>query len=95
MTHTFVFVGSGHSDPDINLLLENQNFGFPSQLPHYFLSATGFEPDRKLSLRENRNLKVLEYDPVDENHTGLVTELQSLNDRVEAERFAMSKSAAW
>jgi len=95
LTHTFIFLGSGHSDPDVNLLLENQNFGFPSQVPHYFLASSGFEPDRRLSLRENRNLKVLEYDPLDELHAGLVHELRSLNERVEAERFEITRLASW
>ncbi|WP_336969705.1 SIR2 family protein [Brevundimonas aurantiaca] len=95
LTHTFVFLGSGYSDPDVNLLLENQNFGFPSQVPHYFLSSNGFEPDRKTSLRENRNLKVLEYDPIDEFHSGLVEELKSLNEKVEAERFEITKAVSW
>ncbi|WP_343713357.1 SIR2 family protein [Inquilinus sp.] len=95
LTHTFLFIGSGHSDPDINLLLENQNFGFPTQVPHYFLTSAGFGEDRKASLRENRNLKVLEYDPVDDLHSGLISELKALNEKVEAERFSISKSTSW
>lgn len=95
LTHTFVFIGSGYSDPDINLLLENQNFGFPSQVPHYFLAAKKIDEDRKSSLRDNRNLKVLEYDPMDDVHSGLVTELDSLNQLVEAEKFSISKATAW
>lgn len=95
LTHTFVFLGSGFSDPDINLLLENQNFGFPSQVPHYFISGKDLGVDRRQSLRENRNLKVLEYDPIDVNHTGLVNELKLLNGLVEAARFAISQNASW
>jgi hypothetical protein len=95
LTHTFVFVGSGYSDPDVNLLLENQNFGFPSQVPHYFLTSSGFGSDRKISLRENRNLKVLEYDPINEMHIGLVDSLKILNQRLESEIFDISKSASW
>lgn len=95
LTNTFLFVGSGHADPDINLLLENQNFGFPAQSPHYFLAGSGFELDRKDSLRKNRNLKVLEYDPVDEFHVGLVADLKALNERVETERFDIAKAVSW
>lgn len=95
LSHTFVFIGSGYSDPDINLLLENQNFGFPAQTPHYFLTANGFENDRKASLRENRNLKVLEYDPRDDAHSGLVHELVALNERVYSERFVIARETAW
>lgn len=95
LTHTFLFIGSGYSDPDINLLLENQNFGFPSQSPHYFLAGGSYGPDLKLSLRENRNVKVLDYDPADEFHSGLVPELKALNALVEAERFEMAKAVSW
>jgi hypothetical protein len=95
LTHTFVFIGSGYSDPDVNLLLENQNFGFPSQQPHYLLGGVGYGNDRKTSLRDNRNIKVLEYDPMDDFHSGLVPELQALNALVESERFELSQSAAW
>lgn len=95
LTHTFVFLGSGYSDPDINLLLENQKFGFPSQMPHYFITSNGFGADRKASLRENRNLKILEYDPIDGNHSGLVEELKNLNERVEAERYEITKFTSW
>ncbi len=95
LTHTFVFLGSGYSDPDVNLLLENQNFSFPAQAPHYFLAGTPFEMDRKTSLRQNRNLKVLEYDPVDDLHSGLVAELKALNERVEGERFDIAQRVSW
>lgn len=95
LTHTFVFIGSGYSDPDINLLLENQNFGFPTQSPHYFLTKQQFNEDRKRSLRENRSLKVIEYDALDESHSGLVGELTKLNELVDTERFALTKSTGW
>jgi hypothetical protein len=95
LTHTMIFIGSGYSDPDINLLLENQNFGFPSQAPHYILAANNVGEDRKASLKENRNLKVLEYDPVDSLHSGLIDEICSLATKVEAERFEMSRLTSW
>lgn len=95
LTHTFIFIGCGVSDPDVNLILENQNFGFPVQNPHYFLTAHNFGEDRKHSLRENRNLKVLEYDPIDLDHSRLVTELKTLNDLVETERFGLIRTTNW
>ena len=95
LTHTFLFIGSGYTDPDVNLLLENQNFGFPSSTPHYFLSSSGLGHERKASLRDNRNLKVLEYEPVDSDHSGLVREIEVLNEKVESERFEIAQSIAW
>lgn len=95
LTHTFLFLGCGISDPDVNLLLENQNFRYQEQAPHYFVTSAGFSKDRQTSLRENRNLKVLEYDPVDAVHSGLVEELKVLNVAVEAERFDLAATTNW
>ncbi|MDN3622715.1 SIR2 family protein [Methylobacterium isbiliense] len=95
LTHTFLFIGSGYSDPDINLLLENQNFGFPSQLPHYFLSGNPMHVDRRASLRDNRNIKVLEYDRIDDAPTGLVAELIQLNSILEPEIEKMGTTNTW
>lgn len=95
LTHTFIFLGCGITDPDLNLLLENQNFRYQEQAPHFFVTSQGFNSDRKSSLRENRNLKVLEYDPIDEQHSGLVKELEILNTAVESERYELTKSSNW
>lgn len=95
LTHTFIFLGCGISDPDVNLLLENQNFRYQEQAPHFFVTSHGFNQDRKRSLRENRNLKVLEYDPLDNDHSGLVKELENLNRAVESERYELTKSSNW
>lgn len=95
LTHTFLFVGSGHNDPDVNLILENQNFSYPTQYPHYFLASSPFSADRKNSLRENRNLKILEYEKVDDNHSGLVAELGVLNEKVESMRYDIAAAASW
>jgi len=95
LSHTFIFLGCGVADPDVALLLENQNFNFPSQSPHYFVTARHFNADMRVSLRKNRNLKVLEYDPLDDGHSGLVEELKALNDLVEAQRFEIANFASW
>ncbi len=95
LTNTFLFIGCGYSDPDVNLLLENQNFNYPSSLPHYFLSGSEIGEDRKLSLRKNRNIKVIEYDPVDDLHTGILYELEALIEQVEARRFDLAGNASW
>lgn len=95
MTNTFLFIGAGISDPDVNLILENQNFGFPSTSPHYFLSGSDLNEDLKDSLRKNRNIKVISYDKLDENHSGLVTEIKSLAGLVDDVREDMGQRASW
>lgn len=95
LTHSLIFVVTGYSDPDVNLILENQNFNFPSNQPHYFLTSENQTDDLKASLRKNRNLKMVEYDPVDQNHSGLVAELDALAELVEFERQHLTQSVNW
>lgn len=95
LTHSFVFIGAGYSDPDVNLLLENQAFNFPTSHPHYFLTGAHSNADLKKSLRSNRNLKVLEYDPVDDSHTGLLPEVLALSTLVEEARQQLSTTTNW
>lgn len=95
LTHTFIFIGCGYTDPDINLLLENQNFSYPTNSPHYFLSGDNLHEDRRQSLRENRNIKILNYEPRDNLHSGLIQELDKLNELVETTRYELAKSTNW
>ncbi|WP_294926143.1 SIR2 family protein [uncultured Paracoccus sp.] len=77
LSHTFLILGCGISDPDITLLLENQRFNFPNSRPHYFVTSSKMPDDLKRSLRKNRNLKCLTYDPR-ENHSTLLQSLKNL-----------------
>jgi SIR2-like domain len=96
MTHTFLFLGAGTRDPDINLVLENQNFTYSRSHPHYFLAPTGsMHQDLKNSLRSNRNLEVVEYDRINDNHFGFVQAITTLLELVEVEREALAKTLEW
>ena len=95
MTNTFLFIGAGINDPDVNLILENQNFQFSASSPHYFLTGSDLSNDLKESLRKNRNLKVISYDPTDENHTGLVEELKILSILVDEKRQYLGSTGIW
>lgn len=95
MTHTFLFLGAGYSDPDINLVLENQNFTYNSMQPHYFLNAKGLHIQLKNSLRQNRNLEIIEYDKQDDKHTGFVVAISELLARVEEARQTIAQSLEW
>lgn len=95
MTHTFLFLGAGTSDPDINLILENQNFTYVRSHPHYFLATTGMHDDLKNSLRMNRNLEVIEYDPLDDRYSGFGPALNELLQQVEDERQNLADSLEW
>jgi hypothetical protein len=95
MTHTFLFVGAGYRDPDINLVLENQNFTYSEAHPHYFLAAAGLHDDMKRSLRANRNLQVIEYEKLDDDHSGFPQAIEKLLELVEMEREELSRSLDW
>jgi hypothetical protein len=97
MTHTFLFIGCGTSDPDIALLLENQAFGQNADvdIPHYFLSASGMNSDLRNSLLINRGLKVVDFEPQDELYTGLSDEINKLVTLVENAREKLVDSQNW
>jgi hypothetical protein len=62
MTKTFLFVGCGLQDPDMELLLENVSLSFPEAPRHYFIKQ--FNDDSKHweeSIGDMRNLKFLYY----------------------------------
>lgn len=95
MSNTFLFLGAGTQDPDINLVLENYNFTYSKSHPHYFLSASDLHTDLKNSLRSNRNLQVIEYDKVDLTYSGLPKALEELLGLVDEARQELSKSSEW
>ena len=95
MTHTFLFLGAGYRDPDINLVLENQNFTYSESHPHYYLTETGMHEDLKSSLRKNRNLQVIEFDPIDDNYSGFRQALEDLLQQVEGKRQDLANTLDW
>ena len=96
LTNTFVFVGCGLSDPDIQLTLENANFSFPNCKPHYFITASGtISNEVAKSLLTNRNIKVLTYDNTDGTHGELLNDLKQLVPLVEGKRQEYSLKATW
>lgn len=96
LTNTFVFVGCGLSDPDIQLTHENANFSFPNCKPHYFITASGtISNEVAKSLLTNRNIKVLTYNNTDGTHRELLNDLKQLVPLVEEKRQEYSLKATW
>ena len=77
LSHTFLIIGCGVSDPDLSLLLENHRFNFPNSRPHYLVTSSKISSDMISSLRSNRNLKCLTYNPKD-HHAELLESLKIL-----------------
>ena len=96
LTHTFIFLGCGINDPDIQLTLENQNFIYPSCRPHYFVTAQNtYEPEIESVLFHNRNLELLTYENQDGTHSNLLIALQQLKQRVEDMRTRIMNNQSW
>ena len=94
-THTFIFIGCGFSDPDIQLVLENYSFVFPGSPCHYFItSKDGINTEYKRIVKENRNLEIITYDSKD-NHRELHDALEELVPMVEDERTRIAKEMDW
>jgi hypothetical protein len=96
LTHTFVFLGCGIDDPDIQLTLENANFLYEGCPPHYFVTANGTITDSmKKILLVNRNLEVITYENVSGNHSELLEGLKDLGRLVDERRVEISATSTW
>lgn len=96
LTHTFVFLGCGMSDPDIQLALENMNFSFPGCRPHYMVIPDGSLSIDELScIAENRNLEFLKYENPDGTHLQLLEDLINLRNEVENKRKEIADRTSW
>ncbi len=96
LTHTFVFLGCGISDPDIQLVLENLNFSFPGCRPHYMvLSENSLSKDELDCISNNRNIEFLTYANPDGTHSELSSNLIKLEALVSEKRIELAGSTSW
>ncbi len=96
LTHTFVFLGCGVNDPDIQLVLENANFVYDYCMPHYFVSPKdSMKEGVREAIERNRNLKFLTYDNIDGTHKELLDSIEILRKKIETKREEISDSCTW
>ncbi len=96
LTHTFIFLGCGITDPDIQLVLENSNFSFPGCRPHYMVTAQdSIAIDVMNCLSQNRNLEFLTYENVDGTHSQLLENLKTLDTLVANTRQQIADTTSW
>ncbi len=96
LTHTFVFLGCGLSDPDIQLVLENLNFSFPGCRPHYMvIPSNNLSNDELDCIANNRNLEFLTYENSDGTHSELLDSLTELDKHVEEKRQEIAGLISW
>lgn len=96
LTHTFIFIGCGIKDPDIQLTLENMNFSFPNCKPHYFITEEGSMKHEVIqSIYRNRNIKIITYENKDGKHEELLKGLRELSICVDNKRKELAERATW
>ena len=93
VTHTFLFVGCGLSDPDMKLFLEKSAQAHPEAAPHY-ITLPKIHGDLALSIRRNLNLKVLPYNKKD-GHKELRDSLVDLVALVDEKRGDLAATQRW
>lgn len=94
ITHTFIFLGCGLSDPDIRLVLENHAHMHPHSRPHYMVMPRGMHLDIQESVKANLNLKIISYDPSN-GHKDLTDSLGELVSQVETRRQQFAATMNW
>jgi hypothetical protein len=95
MTHTFLFLGCGVSDPDVALLLEDAFFRHPLSRSHILVIPRGvLHPDVIRIVEETMNLKVILYGATN-NHAELTDSIEELGNLVETCRDELKVSGNW
>lgn len=95
LTHTFLFIGAGIADPDVQMMLERMAQMHPEARPHYMLVSSGsIHADHADALRRNMNLKVIWY-KASKTHHHLTTMLADLADVVEERRDVLAETRDW
>lgn len=95
LTHTFVFIGAGTNDPDIQLLLEDYTFRNKYKRKHYFVTPKDSMSKEEFSILEDTlSLKFLTYDKK-EGHKELTDSIVKLHALVDEKRDELSASKDW
>ncbi len=96
LTHTFLFIGCGFSDPDVRMLLERQAFLYGAMRPHYIVtpSSRTYHAEVISTIERNMSLKVLKYSSAN-NHQELTDSMVNLVVLADAERIKLANTMKW
>lgn len=94
LTNTFIFMGCGMNDPDLNLMLEQYARSFSAAPPHYILLSGKISEDIKRMIHANYNLRVLTYSSAS-NHLELLDSVKNLRGLVADKRDQMAERRLW
>lgn len=92
-THTFICIGCGLSDPDLQLIFEDYRYKH-GEMPHYIaMPKPVSDPEREL-IRRTRGLNPILYSPRD-GHKELTESLGFLVAEVAKEREVIQRERNW
>ena len=95
LTKTFIFIGAGLNDPDIQLLLENHAFRYKVSHKHYFILPKKYTSSRELEVySESMNLEFILYDDKFE-HKELKESIKDLISIVDSRRNKIATARNW
>lgn len=90
LVNTLLFIGYSFADPDIQLVLESAQLTVPSRHPHYALVSSGRHQAISAAIRSTYNVKLLEYNAPDHDHSEGIQALSELKDLVLSYRSTYS-----
>lgn len=94
ITQTFLFIGYGLADPDIQLILENNARLFKSPTPHFFVTSDKASPDMISMFERNYSIKIVRYSEKDD-HVELSESLEKLVELVAVARSELAGKMIW
>jgi hypothetical protein len=95
LTHTFLFIGCGLSDPDVRLMLERHAQVFPDSRPHLMvMSSRAIHTEVRDCFQRNLNLQFLTYNP-EMHHQELRESIKDLVGQVEGQRVELAGTRDW
>jgi hypothetical protein len=94
MTNPVLMIGVGLDDPDFQLLFEDYAARYAGSTPHYMTFAGTPSDDLVRTVRETRNIKMLQYS-ARSNHLELAKALESLALLVAQKREALTRNMDW
>lgn len=92
-THTFICLGCGLSDPDMQLIFEDYRYRH-NESPHFIALPTPIPVERKALIKRTRGMSVLTYSPKD-NHKELTDSVCQLAELVSGRRDELADNQNW
>lgn len=88
LTHTLLFIGYSITDPEIQLILENNIITYPSDNPHYAIFSQGNHKSTLDIFKNINNIQSIIYKTTGD-HQELIDSLAELSEKVDERRMTL------